>query len=159
MLKGKKISFGIDSFEDFKMWYEEDFVKLADLLYEKQIFDYIYLICGSEKKHMAKKIINLSKRNFFIDCSNKNLGGIILAIKNSKMFIGNNSGPLNLAAALNIKSFGLISNDPISELKYSKIKTITPDDYIDNIWIRDRKYMKKLTVEKVYKKILEYLSQ
>jgi len=159
LLKGKKISFGIDSFEDFKMWYEEDFVKLADLLYEKQIFDYIYLICSSEKKHMAKKIINLSKRNFFIDCSNKNLGGIILAIKNSEMFIGNNSGPLNLAAALNIKSFGLISNDPISELKYSKIKTITPDDYIDNIWIRDRKYMKKLTVEKVYKKILEYLSQ
>ena len=28
--KGKKIAFGVDSFEDYKMWYEEDFVKLAE---------------------------------------------------------------------------------------------------------------------------------
>ena len=157
LIKGKKISFGIDSFEDFKMWYEEDFVKLANLLYEKKLFDYIYLICGPEKKHIAEKIINLSKKNFFIDCSNKKLDGIILAIKNSEMFIGNNSGPLNLAAALNIKTFGLIANDPISELKYSNIKTIIPEDYVDNIWIRDRKGMKKLTVERVFSKLLEYL--
>jgi ADP-heptose:LPS heptosyltransferase len=45
-IEGKKIAFGIDSFEDYKMWYEEDFVKLADKLYEKNLFDYIYLICG-----------------------------------------------------------------------------------------------------------------
>jgi len=155
--KGKKISFGIDSFEEFKMWYEEDFVKLADLLHEKKMFDYIYLICGPDKSNMAKKIINLSNKNYFIDCSQKNLGGVIFAIKNSEMFIGNNSGPLNLAAALDVNTFGLIANDPISELKYSKIKTITPKDYIDNIWNRDRNGMKKLTVERVFTKILKYL--
>ena len=36
LLPGKKISFGIDSFEDYKMWYEESFVKLAELLYQKK---------------------------------------------------------------------------------------------------------------------------
>ena len=35
LVDGKKISFGVDSFEDFKMWYEEDFIKLASYLYEK----------------------------------------------------------------------------------------------------------------------------
>ncbi len=34
--KGKKIAFGIDSFEDYKMWFEENFVELADLLYQKK---------------------------------------------------------------------------------------------------------------------------
>ena len=46
MIDGKKIAFGVDSFEDYKMWFEEDFIKLADLLHEKGLFDYIYLVCG-----------------------------------------------------------------------------------------------------------------
>ena len=43
MLKnGRKIAFGVDSFEDYKMWFEENFVELADLLYKKKLFDYIF---------------------------------------------------------------------------------------------------------------------
>ena len=62
-----------------------------------------------------------------------------------------------MAAALNVKSFGLIANDPIDELKYSKIQIITPENYY-NIRCRDRKGMKKLTVERVFNKILEELN-
>ena len=153
LIPGKKIAFGIDSFEDYKMWYEEDFIKLANLLHEKKLFDYIYLICGSEKTHMANKIINDSKKEYFINCSNKDLKGIILAIKNSLFFVGNNSGPLNLAAALGVKSFGLIANDPVSELRFSKIDPITPKDYVDNIWNRDRSGMKNLKPVSVFEHI------
>ena len=156
-IEGKKIAFGIDSFEDYKMWYEEDFVKLADKLYEKNLFDYIYLICGKEKSYLAKNIKKLSNKDYFIDCSEKNLNGIIFALKNSKFLVGNNSGPINLAAALNIKSFGLIANDPIDELKYSKIQIITPENY-NNIRCREREGMKKLKVEQVFNKIMEGLN-
>ena len=156
-IEGKKIAFGIDSFEDYKMWYEEDFVELANRLYEKNLFDYIYLICGKEKSYLAKNIIELSKKNYFIDCSDKNLNGIIFALKNSSFLVGNNSGPINLAAALNIKSFGLIANDPIDELKYSKIQIITPENY-SNIRCREREGMKKLKVEHVFNKIMEGLN-
>ena len=148
--KGKKIAFGVDSFEDYKMWYEEDFVKLAELLYKKNIFDYIYLICGPDKSHIAKKIIEISKNDYFIDCSKKDLTGVITAIKNSQFYVGNNSGPLNLSAALGVESFGLVVNDAISELKYSKIQFITPKNYKDNTWIRDRKNMKTLTPDDVF---------
>ena len=158
LLKGKKIAFGIDSFEDYKMWFEENFVKLADLLHQKNLFDYIYLICGPEKSHLAQKIISLSNKKYFIDCSNKDLTGIITAIKHSDFFVGNNSGPLNLASALGVKSFGLIANDAISELKYSKIEFITPEDYKDNTWIRDRNNMKTLTTKKVFDEIIERIS-
>ena len=74
MIDGKKIAFGVDSFEDYKMWFEEDFIKLADLLHEKGLFDYIYLICGPDKSNVAKKIINDSGKKYFIDCSNNYLG-------------------------------------------------------------------------------------
>ena len=155
MVNGKKIAFGVDSFEDYKMWFEEDFVELADLLYEKKIFDFIYLICGPDKSHIAKKIVSLSKKDYFIDCSNKDLQGVILALKNSQFFVGNNSGPLNLSAALNLRAFGLIANDPISELRFSKIEIIKPDNYIDESRCRDRIGMKKLTPQKVYQEIIK----
>lgn len=156
--EGKKIAFGIDSFEDYKMWFEENFVELADLLYKKKLFDYIYLICGPEKSYLAQKIISLSNKKYFIDCSNKDLTGVIAAIKHSDFFVGNNSGPLNLASALGVKSFGLIANDAISELKYSKIEFITPEGYKDNTWIRDRNNMKTLTTKKVFDEIIERIS-
>jgi ADP-heptose:LPS heptosyltransferase len=157
IIVGKKISFGIDSFEDYKMWYEDYFIELADMLYQKKMFDYIYLICGPDKSHLADNIINNSKKNYFINCSKKDLGGIILALKNSNFFVGNNSGPLNLAAALKIQSFGLIANDPVDELKFSKINIITPENY-DNIRCRERIGMKKLDVKRVFTKILEKLN-
>ena len=158
LVKGKKISFGIDSFEDYKIWFEEYFIELADKLYEKKIFDYIYLICGPDKSYLADNIIKNSKRSYFINCSKKDLGGIILALKNSNFLVGNNSGPLNLAAALNVRSFGLIANDPVDELKFSKIDIITPQNY-DNIRCREREGMRKLSVERVFTKILDYLNQ
>ncbi len=157
LVKGKKIAFGVDSFEDFKMWYEENFIELADLLHRKNLFDYIYLICGPEKSYIAQKIIDNSNQNYFIDCSKKDLQGIILAIKNSSFYVGNNSGPLNLSAALGIKTFGLIANDPISELKYSKIDPITPKDYIDNVWNRNREGMKKIKTNDVFNHIMNDL--
>ena len=156
--KGKKISFGVDSFEDYKMWFEENFIELADLLYKKKLFDYIYLICGPEKAYISKKIISQSGEKYFIDCSNKDLTGVITAIKNSDFFVGNNSGPLNLASALGVKTFGLIANDAISELKFSKINFIVPEGYQDNTWIRDRNNMKTLTTKKVFETIIESLA-
>ena len=53
LLPGKKISFGIDSFEDYKMWYEENFIELAKLLYKEKLFEQIYLIFGREKSYLA----------------------------------------------------------------------------------------------------------
>ena len=157
LIPGKKIAFGVDSFEEYKMWYEEDFITLAELLLEKRLFDYIYLICSPDKSHISRKIINDSNKKYFIDCSSKDLQGVILAIKSSNFYIGNNSGPLNMSAALGVKTFGLIANDPASELKFSKINPITPKDYIDNVWNRDRRGMKKLKPDEVFEQIIKKL--
>ena len=154
-MKGKLISFGIDSGEYYKMWQEENFIELAEKLYDQKIIDNVFLICSKENEYMAEKIINNSKKKIFINCSGVGLLNVMAAIKKSIFFVGNASGPLNIAAALGVKSFGLICNDPVSELKYSNILAITPDNYTDNVWNRDRKGMKNLTVEKVSNFILE----
>ena len=153
----KKIAFGVDSSENYKMWYEEFFVELAKKLYKKKVFDVAYLICGPDKKYISNNIISYSNENYFIDCANKDLQGIIETIKQCSIFIGNNAGPLNLSSALGIKTFGLIANDPASELTYSRIIPITPENYIDNVWNRDRAGMKKLTVEKVFNEVMKNL--
>ena len=81
--------------------------------------------------------------------------GIIKVIKDSDYYIGNNSGPLNLSSALNVKTYGLIATDPVSELKNSNIIPILPENYKDNIWIRNREGMSELSVEKVFDYICE----
>ena len=53
------------------------------------------------------------------------------------------------------KTYGLIATDPVSELKNSNIIPILPDNYQDNIWIRNREGMSKLTVDKVFKFICD----
>ena len=45
---------------------------------KKKLFDFIYLICGPEKSYIAKKLLINSKKSYFIDCSNKDLSGVIL---------------------------------------------------------------------------------
>ena len=155
---GKKIAFGVDSFEDYKIWYEKNFIELANKFYDEKVFDYIYLVCGKDKQYIAKDIIAKSNKNYFIDCSDLKLIDIISVIKDSDFFVGNNSGPLNLAAALNVKSFGLFANTAISQLKFSKVIPLIPENYVDNQFIKDRKEMKKLTPDKVFLDITKHLN-
>ena len=155
---GKKIAFGVDSFEDYKIWYEENFIELAGKFYDEKVFDYIYLVCGKDKQYIAKDIIAKSNKNYFIDCSDLKLIDIISVIKDSDFFVGNNSGPLNLAAALNVKSFGLFANTAISQLKFSKVIPLIPENYVDNQFVKDREEMKKLTPDKVFLDITKHLN-
>ena len=64
-----------------------------------------------------------------------------------------------MSSALGVKTFGLIANDAISELKYSKINFIVPDNYKDNTWIRNRENMKTLTTQKVYETLIERINR
>ena len=82
---------------------------------------------------------------------------MIKVIKNSDYFVGNNSGPLNLASALGVKAFGLIANDRVSELKNSNIIPILPIDYKNEI-NRDREGMKRLDVKTVFDQIEDNLN-
>ena len=88
---------------------------------------------------------------------------ILISVLASIMFFGGWDAPISQLSFipgwiwLGIKTFGLIANDPIDELKYSKIQVITPENY-NNIRCREREGMKKLKVEQVFNKIMEGLN-
>ncbi len=151
------VSFGVDSFELYKMWFEKNFAELANKLVEQGVAKKIYLIASPQNKDIVKQIISLSGKNIFFDCSDLNLLQVVKVIKYSNFFVGNNSGPLNLASALGVKAFGLIANSSVSQLKNSNIIPILPDDYKDE-FNKDREYMKKLNTQKVYDKIIKNLN-
>ena len=151
------VTFGVDSFELFKMWFEENFAELANKLIEANLANKIYLIASQKNQNVVKKIINLSNKNNFLDCSSLNLLQVIKVIKYSNYFVGNNSGPLNLASALGEKAFGLIANDRVSELKNSNIIPILPKNYKNEI-NRDRDGMKELDVELVFNQIKDNIN-
>jgi ADP-heptose:LPS heptosyltransferase len=134
------------------MWYEENFAELANKLIKSNLANKIYLIASPQNQNVVKKIINFSGNNTLVDCSSLNLLQVIKVIKNSDYFVGNNSGPLNLASALRVKVFGLIANDRVSELKNSNIIPILPIDYKNEI-NRDREGMKRLKVQTVFDQI------
>jgi ADP-heptose:LPS heptosyltransferase len=146
------VSFGVDSFELYKMWYEENFAELANQLIKSNLAKKIYLIASPQNQNVVKKIINFSSNNTFVDCSSLNLLQVIKVIKNSDYFVGNNSGPLNLASALGVKAFGLIANAKVSELKNSNIIPVLPKDY-KNEFNQDREGMKRLKVKTVFDQI------
>jgi len=151
------VTFGVDSFELFKMWFEENFAELANKLIEANLANKIYLIASQKNQDIVKKIMNLSNKNHFSDCSSLNLLQVIKVIKYSNYFVGNNSGPLNLASALGVKAFGLIANDRVSELKNSNIIPILPKNYKNEI-NRDRDGMKELDVELVFNQIKDNIN-
>ena len=82
---------------------------------------------------------------------------IIKILKKSLFFVGNNSGPLNLSAALGTKSFGLIANDMVSELSNTRIEAILPENYQNKV-LKKREGMRKLTVEKVFNSIIKKIN-
>ncbi len=160
-----KVAFCVDSAEEYKIWPEEYFSILAKMLYENNLGDLFFLISHPKNKSYVDKIISLTDRNYFVDCSNINLLEMCKVILDSKFLVGNNTGPTNLAAALNVKSYNLISSTSLKENKFSKIIPVLPDDYIDPInktikkvgdtFVKSREEMKKITPQKVFAKIYD----
>jgi heptosyltransferase-2 len=168
--KYSKVSFCVDSSEEYKIWPEEYFFTLAKMLYEKNLGDLFFLISHPKNKTYVDKIFSFadkSFKNYFVDCSNMNLLEICKVILDSKFMVGNNTGPTNLAAALNVRSYNLISSSSLREMKFSKVIPILPDNYLDPInttvkkvgdsFVKSREEMRKITPQKVFAKISETL--
>lgn len=161
--KNFKVAFCVDSSEEYKIWPEEYFFSLAKMLNKNNLGDVFFLISHPKNKFYVDKIISMSKKIYFVDCSQINLLEMCNIILNSNFFVGNNSGPTTLASALNIKSYNLVSSTSVKELKFGKTIPIVPDDYVDPIdstikkigdsFIKSRDQMKKITPQKVFNTI------
>jgi len=146
----------------YRTWRPEYFTKLINLILKKKIKKTFFLIGSPNESKMAKSIIKKCphKKNILVSCCSmiKNLS----ILSESKCFIGNDSGPLNLAGALGIKSFGLFgASPPIKNVK--NIFPIVPPggpvnphkDGFNPISLE--KGMDLIKPELVYKKVKNYI--
>ena len=168
--QGKIISLAVDSLENNRIWPKENFAKLVDLIINNYEVGKIFLISLPEKNFLVEHIVKL---NFFnnklIDCSKKSLEEIIDIIAQTNLFIGNDTGPTNLAAAFQIDTICIIGPTDASALKSKKIIKLTSKYYNKSREVgierhgdnfdRSTKEISTITVEDVFSKIKEKLNQ
>ncbi len=135
------ICLGIGAAVSNKIWSEKYFAKIIDTLPQPATI----LLMGSQaEKPIAKNIMVLTKsKNNIVDCTQNSIIENTHIISLSTIFIGNDSGPMNVAAMLGIKSIVLFG--PTEILKYSSniipvtsstedINDITPDAVLKEVY-------------------------
>lgn len=133
-----------------KIWPAEKFGKLVSLLPLESI------IVGSKTdKAIADEIVSLSGGRAVSLAGKTNLRELIAVISRANFIVSNDSGPMHIAAALNVPVFAIFGpTDPSRTGPYGKGHTIIREDILCSPCFRkscdDMKCMKDLSVEKVY---------
>ncbi len=105
--KDKKIiTYGVDSSEMWRSWPKEYFANLINKINEENKYIHI-LVAGPWNSNIAEEIINNVKIKNVFNYSHLHLSEVAALLKLSNIFIGNDSGILNLSAAVGTKSLGL----------------------------------------------------
>ncbi|MBS3103321.1 glycosyltransferase family 9 protein, partial [Candidatus Woesearchaeota archaeon] len=134
------IGFGVGAAESAKsrMWPKERFAELADWLIERHNAK-IILIGNNDEKKLVNEIMNLikNKKNSFDFAGKINVREMFYLISLCRLFIGNDSGPMHVAAAQGVKTIGLfgcnlpVRFEPFGKGNYAIYKKSTQDACIN----------------------------
>jgi heptosyltransferase-1 len=133
-----------------KRWPPEKFGELSSILPLNTV------IIGSKgDMDIASEIVALSKGKAVSLAGKTNLKELIEVIRGARFFVSNDSGPMHIAAALNIPVFAIFGpTDPLKTGPYGRGHTVIREDVSCAPCFRrscnDLKCMKILSVEKVY---------
>ena len=118
------VGFGVGAAESAKsrMWPASRFAKLADYLIKKYRAK-IILIGNKEEKQLINELRDLieNKNNSFNVAGLINVKEMFYLIEKCKLFIGNDSGPMHVAAAQGVRTIGLFGcNLPVRFAPFGK---------------------------------------
>ena len=169
-VQGKIISIVVDSLEKNRIWPMNYFSKLVSLIINNYNVENLFLISLPENKNLVDHIIKFNNFNSkLIDCSQESLEKIIDIIAQTNLFIGNDTGPTNLAAAFQIDTISIIGPTDASALQSKKMIKLTSKYYNKNRELgierhgdnfdKSTKEISTIKVEDVFSKIKEKLNQ
>ena len=119
------IVLGIAASHPDKDWPEGHWAEFAAKLRGRTAGS-IFLIGGPQNMARAQTLILRTPRAALINACNLKLMQSVALLRQADLFVGANSGPLNLAAASGTAAFGLFGNTPV--LTYSRyIHAIVPE--------------------------------
>lgn len=122
--KNLLVGFGVGAAESAKsrMWPKERFAKLADYLIKKYKAK-IILIGNKEEEKYINELQNsiINKNNSFNVSGKMDVREIFCLIEKCRLFIGNDSGPMHVAAAQGVNTIGLFGcNLPVRFRPFGK---------------------------------------
>lgn len=104
------LGLGIGASEPFKRWPEDNFIKLARAFTDRTGGSVI-LFGGDAERESAERIV-LNARGSVVLAVNRPIGVAAALVATSDVYLGNDSGMLNLAAATGTASIGLFGGSP-----------------------------------------------
>jgi heptosyltransferase-2 len=119
------IVLGIAASHPDKDWPESHWAEFAATLRQRTSGS-VFLIGGPQLAARAQALIARTPRAALINACDLKLMQSVALLRHADLFIGPNSGPLNLAAASGTDAFGLFGNTPV--LTYSRyIHAVVPE--------------------------------
>ena len=155
----KHICLGVSASGPTKRWSVENYINLCKKINTNHPSKF-YLAGGKNDQELINKILisNIGSNCFSFD--NLKISDTLPIIKNCDLYLGNDTGFLHIACALEVKCLALFMDSPVMAYgKYSKyISVIIPEGETEESTTHDTLGKEKISFEKVFTKTLELLN-
>ncbi len=153
------ICLGISASGPTKRWDIKNFINLSVKIKNKFPTKF-YLAAGNKDKDLVEQMLNSSVGNDCIPFTDLKISETLPIIKNCKLYIGNDTGWLHIASALNIKCLALFMDSPVQAYgKYSKnINIILPEGETEETTTHNTLGADKISFDEVLNKSLELIA-
>ena len=155
----RHICFGFSASGPTKRWPIEKYMKLAENMNKIKPCKF-YLAGGVNDEQLFTKFLNSSIASNCISFKDLSISETLPIIKNCDMYVGNDTGWLHIASALDKKCVALFMDRPVQAYgKYSKnISVIVPEGETEQTTTHETLGKNKISFEKVLNKSLQILS-
>jgi len=155
----KHICIGFSASGPTKRWDIKKYIKLAEEINKVQLCKF-YLAGGKNDEKLFKQFTDSSIGNSCISFKDLSIQETLPIIKNCNIYIGNDTGWLHIASALNIKCLGLFVDSPVQAYgKYSKnISVIVPEGETEESTTHDTLGKDKINFKQVLNKSIALLN-
>ena len=126
------VAIGIGSSEPYKQWGAPRFASLTDALADAG-WQTIAMVGGPQEARLASNIVALSPshRLRLVQALGWNLAEIAALLSISGFYVGNDTGVMNIAAAVGIRTYGLFGATPPFGHASALVPVTPPDGQID----------------------------
>ena len=155
----KHVCIGFSASGPTKRWNIEKYIKLAEEINKKTLCKF-YLAGGKNDGELFKKFASSSIANICVSFEALTIREALPIIQNCNIYIGNDTGWLHIASALNIKCLALFMDSPVQAYgKYSKnISVIVPEGLTEENTTHDTLGECKINFQEVLDKSIELLN-
>ena len=155
LLYKNQIVIGLGASGDNKRWPIDRYIELINKL--NYLGNYEFILAGGDgEKYLIKHILFALPHLKFVSLENLNVEESIKIIKNSYIYVGNDTGFMHVCACLGKKAFCLYGDTPSEDSLYNEnILPILPAGR--KIIYHDDFAMEQITVDRVYSKMLSFM--